>query len=246
MKSISETGHAKNVANFGSLISYCIAYDSVYNPANPLLAIDSLNTIHTNSKNSLTHVNTAFSSYSVAVDERDAAFEPINKLATRIINSLDASAVPRQAIDDARTIIRKIQGKRASTIPAKSAAPESQPADSRKTISVSQLSYDNRIGNFEKLIQQLASQSGYNPNETELKISSLNTLSSELKNKNSAVVNASVTLSNARISRNNILYTKPDSLVPVSAEVKKYVKSIFGTSSPQYKQISSLKFVLIK
>lgn len=33
MASTSETGHAKNVANFSTLISFCTAYGTKYNPS---------------------------------------------------------------------------------------------------------------------------------------------------------------------------------------------------------------------
>ena len=39
MASTSETGHAKNVANFSTLISFCTAYDTKYNPSNPALSL---------------------------------------------------------------------------------------------------------------------------------------------------------------------------------------------------------------
>ena len=65
---------------------------------------------------------------------------------------------------------------------------------------------------------------------------------SEKTAKNTAVINALTPLSNARIARNNLLYNTGTGLVDLAGEVKKYVKSVFGTTSPQYKQVSGLKF----
>jgi hypothetical protein len=48
MTSKSETGHAKNVANFESLISFCIGYNADYNPSNAALKISALQTLQTN------------------------------------------------------------------------------------------------------------------------------------------------------------------------------------------------------
>ena len=39
MASNSETGHAKNVANFEDLISFCNGYGATYNPSKEALTI---------------------------------------------------------------------------------------------------------------------------------------------------------------------------------------------------------------
>jgi hypothetical protein len=63
-----------------------------------------------------------------------------------------------------------------------------------------------------------------------------------LKNTNTAVVNLTTPISNARINRNKILYLAVTGLYDIQLEVKKYVKSLFGATSPEYKQISGIKF----
>ena len=39
MASTTETGHAKNVANFEDLISFCTGYGASYNPSKAAIAI---------------------------------------------------------------------------------------------------------------------------------------------------------------------------------------------------------------
>ena len=104
------------------------------------------------------------------------------------------------------------------------------------------MSFDSRIENLDKLIKLISSVPAYAPNEEELKISSLTTLYNELKAKNTAVMQAVVPISNARITRNEILYKEKTGLVDVALDVRAYVKSIFGATSPQYKQISKISF----
>jgi len=70
----------------------------------------------------------------------------------------------------------------------------------------------------------------------------LQTLLAELKAKNTGVINTYTAYSNARIDRNKVLYTDNTGLVDLALEVKKYVKSVFGAGSPQYKQVSGIKF----
>ena len=43
MKSITETGHAKNVAVFEKLIAFCTDYGPAYNPSRNELKLDELN-----------------------------------------------------------------------------------------------------------------------------------------------------------------------------------------------------------
>jgi len=74
----------------------------------------------------------------------------------------------------------------------------------------------------------------YTPNETDLKVTALTTLIADMRTKNTAVINAYTPLSNTRISRNNVLYTTGTGLVDIAGEVKKYVKSVFGATSPQF------------
>ena len=59
---------------------------------------------------------------------------------------------------------------------------------------------------------------------------------------NTDVVDMAVPLSNSRIARNDVLYTDDTGICDVAALVKKYVKSVYGATSPQYAQVSGLEF----
>ncbi len=77
---------------------------------------------------------------------------------------------------------------------------------------------------------------------SDCKITALTALYTDLKAKNLAVINAETPLNNARIARNDVMYKDNVGLVDVAADVKTYIKSVFGATSPQYKTVSSLKF----
>ena len=59
MPSTSETGQAKNVANFEDLISFCNGYGATYNPSKDALTIAKLQDLQTNAKASLQQTKTA-------------------------------------------------------------------------------------------------------------------------------------------------------------------------------------------
>lgn len=254
MASTSEIGHAKNVANFEDLISFCAGYGVTYNPILNAIKVANMNTLKTNASSALTAAVVAYTAFKSASNSREIVFEPVKKLSTKIMAALKACGATEQTIKDALTINHKIQGKRAKPSKADTVNNNSQtqmaidpnsdpPVDNGpKTISVSQQSYDSLIEHMEKLINLLSATPAYNPNENELKVASLNTLLASMKASNTSVINANTTWSNARILRNDILYKKITGLCDVALECKNYIKSIYGASSAQYKQVSGLKF----
>jgi hypothetical protein len=244
MASTSETGHAKNVTNLESLITSATALGTSYNPSKDSIKLPALQTLHSNSKETLSAVNTAESVYSNAVDARELEFEPMGKLITRVNNALKASDSTTQTDESAKTIIRKLQGKRASAKLTDEEIKALQAEGKEVTqISVSQMGYDSRLENFDKLISLLSTVPQYNPNEEELKIDSLKALHAKLKTKNTDVITASIQLDNARNNRNEILYKPLTGLVDLASDSKMYIKSVFGASSPQFKQVSKLTFI---
>lgn len=247
MASRSETGHAKNVANFEDLISFCLGYGAAYNPVNANIKIPALQTKQTAALAALQTVKTTKTAFDNATNAREIAFINLKKLSTRIVNALEATSAAVQTIDDAKTVNRKMQGKRAdnsasSTTTNVAPVPPPTTEPTPKQISVSQQSFDSLIDNFTKLIQVVSTEPAYLPNETELKVATLNTTLASLKTANTGVVNATTTYSNARITRDTTLYVKDLGMVDIALEVKKYVKSLFGATSSQYKQISGLEF----
>ena len=237
--SASEVGHAKNVANFQDLIAYCTAYGATYNPSKIALQLTALNTILTSAQTELSSVTTAKNAFDTVTGDRQLTFEPLKSLATKIFNFLSVTDATEQTIADAKTINNKLQGRRAGTI-AENPTPEG--GTSPNTVSVSRQSYDSLTENFSAFIDLVSSIPSYTPNETELTVDSLTTFRDNLQTANTNVINAEVAYSNARISRDNILYAENTGLVDTALDVKKYVKAIFGATSSQYKQISGIKF----
>ena len=239
MSSTSEVGHAKNVANFQDLITYCTAYGTAYNPSKPALQLTSLNTLLTSAQTELANVTTAKNTFDTITGDRQLAFEPLKSLATKVFNYLSVTDATDQTIADAKTINNKIQGRRSGTV---SETAPTEGGTSPNTVSVSRQSYDMLIENFSALIDLVSSVPSYTPNETELTTASLTTFHGNLQTANTNVINAEVAYSNARISRNTVLYSDDTGLIDIASDVKKYVKAIFGATSPQYKQVSGIKF----
>lgn len=250
MSNYFETGHSKNVANLEDLISYCTAYGAAYNPTKNAIKLPALNTLLTTAKGNLNTVTSTLTAFHNATNAREIAFEPVKALSTKILNALIACGASDQTINDFKTINRKVQGKRAGSkltkadagklIDPNSTTPPAEETDS--SISAAQLSYDSLVDHYTKIVALLTTEPLYNPNEANVKITALNTLLTSLNSTNTGVINATTAYSNARIARNKTLYLPNTGLIDIVKDVKAYIKSVFGATSPEYKQISGIKF----
>lgn len=185
MPSTSETGHAKNVANFETMISFCTGYGAQYDPSKANIKLTALGTKLTASQGALTTVNSLLPAWQNGVNGRELIFDPFSKLVTKILNAVEASDVTPAYIKDVKTLTRKLTGKRATPkIKDDPATPEDE---SLKSISASQMSFDNRIENFDKLIDLLSSNAAYAPNENAVKVATLTTLKGTMSSSNTTV-----------------------------------------------------------
>ena len=97
--------------------------------------------------------------------------------------------------------------------------------------------------NLESLISFLQTVPEYNPNEEELKITTLQTLLADLRAKNLTTTQAHITVETARGARKTLQNTPLTGLVDVANDVKSYIKSVYGVKSTEYKLVSKLRFV---
>jgi hypothetical protein len=240
MKKVIETGHAKNVANFELVINHCIGFADKYNPSKPELKVEFLQQRLNTSKTLLKAVKTSKTTFDKSVGERQLLFKPLKPFATKIINALKSQNVPAATISDARTIIRKVAGKRANNETIPETNPDNNPET--KKISVSQQSYDNLQDTFDKLATLIANEANYNPNEAELTATGIQNYLERITQINSQVKKDYIPYSNAMIARDKELYTPEVGIVDLAIAVKSYLLSVFGASSPEYKKVSKIPF----
>lgn len=200
MANINETGHAKNVATFEKLVTNVTGLGTVYNPAKESIQPAALNALLGAAKAAINGFNAAEALWKNAVKAREQVFDPLSKFITRVNNALKASGSSSLIDEAAMTLFRKLQGRRATP---KMTDEEKQAAEAEgkevNESSSSQMSFDNRLDNFDKLIKLLASVPEYAPNEPELSVEGLTALYNDLNSKNLAVIAAEVPLTNARI-----------------------------------------------
>ena len=236
MSSTSEVGHAKNVANLQKLTEQVSVY-TLYNPPVASLSVPNLQTLYTTAVAKLSEVEEKRNANKNAIALRQNAFENLKPTATRIINLLDILGLPEGTLNQAKTLNRTIQGtnKKPKTTPP---PPEGAGAGA----STSRQSYTQQAENFGILLQLLATIPAYTPNEEDLMLENLTTYHRSLVSTTQPVDQTEAELKVKLIERNQILYTEGTGLDDIAQNVEKYVESIYGGTSPEYANVSSIKF----
>ncbi len=235
----NESGHAKNVANFKALITYCMNYGSAYNPGNEEINVTNLSILQGDASNALHTVINTKAAYDHITNEREIAFRSLPKLCTRIFNALKACGTTPEKLKDARSLIKKISG--GAKKKKKEESIIDNPGEEVASHSISHLSYDSKLINFKSLIEVLLTETKYHPNEEELSIAGLTNLYQDLYTKVQVVTQSSANLNVARIERNKLFYLAEINLYKIAVSVKSYIKAIFGARSEEYKKIKGIK-----
>ena len=246
MSKNSEVGHAKNVANFLDLISFCESYEGDYNPNREPLKLTSLFLLHTEGKAALADVIAKKTTFNNETNLRRETFAVIKPLTARIFNFFEITDASPNKIEDAKSLKKKIQGVRITKKKTATATDDDSELPPDKSISTSQQSYDQLIQHFAALISILESEPSYNPNETILKVANLKNLLQKMETTTENVMHAFIAINKSRDLRNDILYNREYSICNTAREVKKYVRAAFGFDSTAYKNILSIKFSIVK
>ena len=236
MPSTSEVGHAKNVANLQKLAEQVKVY-TLYNPPIDNLKVANLQNLYTTASTKLVEVEDKRNANKNAITIRQNTFENLKPICTKIINHLDILGLPQGTIDQAKSLNRTIQGaqKKTTSLPKEGEEPA-------KTASTSRQSYTQQAENFGILLQLLGTISAYNPNEDDLKLTNLNTYKDSLVSSTQSVDQTEAELNNKLIERDQLLYADATGLYSIAQNIKKYVKSLYGATSPEYSNVSAIKF----
>jgi len=92
------------------------------------------------------------------------------------------------------------------------------------------------------LVQLLETLPTYTPNEENLKLENLSTYHQALKSATLAVDQTEAEFNTKMIERDKTLYTEETGVYDISQKIKKYVKSVYGATSPEFTTVSAIKF----
>ena len=226
------------VAAFDQVLGLCNDLGQKYNPGNDSINLAALNSLLTSAQEKVKAAHTAKMHLTKVINARQGAFAQLPGIGTRILNVLIASDASPQLIADVKAYRNKLRPR-----PGKIAKPEDstnppQPADASRG-PISQLDYESRLTNFRSIIDLVAMETWYKPNEPEFSIASLTTLAEQLGEMNKAVNQARLAYDNARSARKAALYSDAG-LYGATKRVKKYVLYACGATSEQFRRVNGI------
>lgn len=238
MASTTETGHINNLANFKTMISYCTGYGADYNPSAEHIKLDNLKLQHKAADEAHAICLKKSAIREKAKYTRSTIFETLVPKAGRVMNAIIASGAEEKTIKSARTLMRKLWGKRAGKM--EESTDPTQPVTEMN--STSQRGIDQMIEHYTALLEIIQIIPEYQPNETELQTTNLLAFKTELIDADNLVKQCDTDWENCRIVRYDFMYVLKTGFAATAKLVKSYVKSVYGASSAQYKQLSALQF----
>lgn len=245
----NETGHARNVASFEDLVIIVKSLGAAYNPVAAAIQVNVLENLKIELRQHLQTVNDKNAVYRDKIYAKQNEMEKMSAMTTRILGMMTGLGMDSKIINQAKSIAKKIRGgggkKKNGEPPSEATTSESTPTEGKK-VSASQMSFDQRLQNFSKLTALVASQAKYQPNETEMKTSSLQSYIETLQNLNQVATSAEQELTMARQQRDALLYEEIKGAVVLAQQTKAYIKGAFGSKSNEYNRVSGIKFTKIK
>jgi hypothetical protein len=109
---MNEAGTAKNIANYASYISIVTTFGTVYKPPLALIEVAALQSKLSDFEGGKDSVTPKASAETIALNERQALFEQLSALITRVVAAAAVSVNDQLFSNDLRTIARKAQGRR--------------------------------------------------------------------------------------------------------------------------------------
>jgi hypothetical protein len=248
MASFSETGHAKNIALFKALLIICKGLGTRYKPAPKRLQLETITPQAEEAETLQAALNKTIAPRTTAVAQKDKAFEGLSKRITRSLSAFKSCKPLPGELQSAQTIAKTIKGengkkKKGDKTKSEATEPKAEEANQAgKERSNSRMSEDTRVENLNRLIETFSSSGVYATNEEDITLAALTQYAATLKQLTEAVTVAEQPESDARKLRDEALYKEKTGIVDVGQDIKDYIKSAFGASSPEYKAVTRIQF----
>ncbi len=232
--------NARNVVAFEKLMGYCTGYAGKYNPGQQNLQVNALATLLNNAQQKIHDVRMASIALVQAKTHRMELHQAIRPMTARIMSALTAMQLSEATLADARSFVRKIQSNRKVT--DTETVPPGGDAIAPKRMARGG-DYVSRLDYFTSLVRFVEQVPGYVHNEPALSVKGLRQMLTSLQTAQAQVANCEVNLEKARQARNATLYSGAKSLVATAIAVKRYVQSVFGFTSAEFRAVRAIRFI---
>lgn len=237
---MSETGHAKNVANFETTTIILLGLGTIYNPAQALILLSALQDKLTEAKAALAAVDQAEAAEINAINEIQAEAQDLDKYAVNLKRSIDVELNDPALTRDVQTIVNRFSsGSRDTGLPDDPLTPEDE---SRTARSTSQRSRDNQIAYIGDIAALIRERPDYKTNEAEYTLAAVEAKIARLTAKSNAAKAATAALGNALDARDRVLYDQDTGVLKLVKLIKTQLARKPGRDSAAYEQINALEF----
>ncbi len=214
----SESGYEINLSLFQQMLNEIIAQGANYNPPVANLSLENLQLLVDPVKTVLANVTEGLTTYTLAVNSRQEAYELMKTRVKKIKGFLELFNLDDRIMADIKSVYDKIMGYSTNSVQG----------------------YDHLEENFKAFVSFLENLEAYQVNDAELTIESLEVLADELENKTLTVSSASATLAASRNERDQLMYESSTGIVSLARKVKHYYKAVQGSKGIMYKRLVSL------
>ncbi len=213
--------------------------DAKYNPSNKRLAIAALEAALTTGFPIVENISVKLAPQKIDINNRQSVNERILDFAKKSRRYLKSSGASAAEIADAQTILKPILGSSKPKPPT-----ENPDTPAAKAIASHALSQRSSAGILAALVayrQFAANVTAYAPNETDVKLTTADSLISEAQAATNAVNAGFAPLSRAWNERDQKLYTDATSILNDFRAAKEYYKSLYNAKDPEYRSVTAIQ-----
>jgi hypothetical protein len=221
------------VGHFQLLIDVVMSFGNKYRPTLDRLTVPELERLLENARRTIEEVDRLLPSALSAESKRHDAFADLLPRATRVGAAARVSDIESEVLTRIEEVVRKIHGTRHHRV---------KPDDEGNHVSVSQVSFSEQIEHLRQLVDLVDTQENYHPDEEDITSSALRKYALVLADLNNHALATIPPLTAARQERNEVLFAPKTGLIDTALGVKDYVKSVFGSNSPQFKEVNHISF----
>lgn len=234
------------VSNFEKLITVVKTFGANYTPSFEKMKVPQLEDCLAKGQTAMSNLIEAENDQMLNRSKRKNLMKEIPKTATSILKQLKYADVSESLLEDANSVVNGFKKKKNET----SAATEKEVTEKTEaTINKTQHQTKNleqKIEIMEKLIDLVQDIPEYKTNEKGLSKEELKDYLTLIKTTRKQIDDSELAISNARITRNVVLYKPQVGLVEVAKAVKDYINDHFGSKSPERKQVTKILFRTVK
>lgn len=236
--STSEKTEAKFFEEAERLKAAIASLGAEYEPPNEIAELDHITTKLTESLPLRTaHLDNLVAEEAVR-NERENIYKPLNSVLTNSVNYAKSAGKPQNEIDALASIAREIKGVRATPT---AATGEGENVNRR---SVANTAFASRAEKYALFVEQYEAMN-IKSEDDEFKAAAHRTRLAQMRDANTAVINAQAASNSSERASDAVAYTDADSLRNSCLAAKSYLKAKPGFKET-YKKISKLRFELPK